>query len=799
LALPFHSDTLVPHGEKDMNATTIRMDTNESVERTNDSLTILFAEVRQPSEAEGQAADPAARERADDLRCEQTAAIDRYNGRIIKMLGNSIVAEFSDMASAVRAAVENQRLAHEKNGQLLPEERASLRIGIHAVSGGQGIDLFGGAVNLAAEITMHAAAEQILISKPVSDAISQESDLPSAWLGSMTMDGRTEEQDIFQVQWAEAPAGIPPRYEVLSQIGAGGMGVVYKVRDLEAGEIVALKILKAGIAADPAMQENLRREVCLSRKVTHKNVCRIHEFNRSQGAAYLSMEFVDGESLLARLQRTGAIPWAEAIVITQQICTGLREAHAQGIVHRDLKPANIMLGRGNGAVKIMDFGIARSFQNTANMTSTMIGTPAYMAPEQVELKRTDARTDIYSLGLVLYEMVTGTAAFGGDTPIAVALKQLKESPKRPREIAAGLPAHAENAILRCLQKDPAKRFASVDELMAALDRRPKVRPAASTWAVFVTDMRTSYVDVSAAAGRWMAKAQGFVRQIDWKGLAANRKAKSIAMGAGVAVALVGISALVVHGSHKTRTVNSVSPATGTAPSSGAPPMTEESATPGYKTQAQIATANSADSAQPISSYSISLTSNSSPTEPALVLPDTASAATKPVQGKPPAKPKAGAKISAPAAASRVPAAQTPSADATEPAAGNLSIASESGATPAEIKPQDSTPQELAALATANAEPVNAAPIGAASDPGGSTALADGAPRYFDVGTFKDSMWADQAVQKLTELGFHAQSVHKTVLWVHSYQVRVGPYSDTKSMTEAGMRLTEQGFKPHVVK
>ena len=207
----------------------------------------------------------------------------------------------------------------------------------------------------------------------------------------------------------------------------GGTGMVYKVRDLETQEIVALKILKPGIAADPAMQENLRREVRLARKVTHKRVCRIHEFSRSNGAAYISMEFVEGETLLSTLRRLGRLPLDQALQIARQICAGLHEAHLHGIVHRDLKPANIMVEPSDD-VKIMDFGIARLSQGNAQMTGTIAGTLAYMAPEQVELKPVGAPADIYALGLVLYEMVTGIPAFAGDTPIAVALNRFASFP-----------------------------------------------------------------------------------------------------------------------------------------------------------------------------------------------------------------------------------------------------------------------------------------------------------------------------------------------------------------------------------
>ena len=220
---------------------------------------------------------------------------------------------------------------------------------------------------------------------------------------------------------------IPSRYQILSEIGSGGSGIVYKVHDLETEEVVALKILKPEIASDPTTRENLRREVCLARKVTHKNVCRIYELNRLNATACISMEFIDGESLHAKLQRVRSFSVREAIDITRQICAGLHEAHHQGIVHRDLKPGNIVVDR-SGNVKIMDFGIARLFQENCQMTRTVVGTPEYMAPEQVELKAVTPQTDIYSLGLVLYEMVTGARAFSGDCAITIAVQHIQQAP-----------------------------------------------------------------------------------------------------------------------------------------------------------------------------------------------------------------------------------------------------------------------------------------------------------------------------------------------------------------------------------
>src|SRR5271155_2621737 len=260
-----------------------------------------------------------------------------------------------------------------------------------------------------------------------------------------------------------ALAALSKRYDILGEAGHGSMGNVYKARDRETGEIVALKLLKPEIASDQTMMERFKNELLFARKITHKNVCRVHEFNRIGGIAYTSMEFVEGESLRSVLNRFGGFPLRKGIDVALQICSGLKEAHAQGIVHRDLKPENVMID-GQGNVKIMDFGIARSMEALTRVTGSMLGTPAYMAPEQVAGKPVDYRTDIYSFGLILYEMFTGAPAFHADTAVAVALKQMREAPPPPHEVDPNIPVAIERAILKCLEKEPAKRFQSLAEL-----------------------------------------------------------------------------------------------------------------------------------------------------------------------------------------------------------------------------------------------------------------------------------------------------------------------------------------------
>jgi hypothetical protein len=265
-----------------------------------------------------------------------------------------------------------------------------------------------------------------------------------------------------------ALAAIGQRYEILGEAGHGSMGNVYKARDRETGEIVALKLLKPEIASDHAMMERFKNELLFARKITHKNVCRMHEFNRVGGVAYTSMEFVEGESLRSVLSRFGGLPQRKAVDLALQICSGLKEAHAQGIVHRDLKPENIMVD-AHGNVKIMDFGIARSMEAMTRMTGSLVGTPQYMAPEQVAGKPVDYRTDIYSLGLILYEMFTGVPAFQADNPVAVALKHMQEEAVPPHQIDPAIPAYIERTILKCLLKEPANRFQSIAQLEQALN------------------------------------------------------------------------------------------------------------------------------------------------------------------------------------------------------------------------------------------------------------------------------------------------------------------------------------------
>lgn len=259
------------------------------------------------------------------------------------------------------------------------------------------------------------------------------------------------------------------RYEIIEELGRGGMGRVYRVEDTKAKEEIALKLIKPEIAADKKTIERFRNELTTARKIAHRNVCRMYDLDEKKGQHYITMEYVPGEDLKSLVRRV-KFDIGTAMKIAEQICGGLSEAHRLGVVHRDLKPSNIMVDK-QGDAKIMDFGIARTVKGKGiTGTGVMIGTPEYMSPEQAEGKDVDQRSDIYSLGVILYEMVTGQLPFEGDTPLAVAMKHKGEPPKNPQELNPQIPDDLSQVILKCLHKEKENRYQSTTDLQSELDR-----------------------------------------------------------------------------------------------------------------------------------------------------------------------------------------------------------------------------------------------------------------------------------------------------------------------------------------
>jgi serine/threonine-protein kinase len=255
------------------------------------------------------------------------------------------------------------------------------------------------------------------------------------------------------------------RYRIVGVVGRGGMGEVYRADDLKLGQAVALKFLPEGLERDPSRLSRLFNEVSTARQVTHPNVCRVHDTGEFEGQHFISMEYVDGEDLRSLLRRIGRLPREKAVQIARQLCAGLAAAHEEGILHRDLKPANVMVD-GRGRVRITDFGLA-GLAARFEGEEVRAGTPSYMAPEQLAGKQVSTRSDVYALGLVLYELFTGKQAYEARSPDE--LRRMQETtPTTPSSFLDGFDPAVERVILRCLEPDPRQRPASALAVAAAL-------------------------------------------------------------------------------------------------------------------------------------------------------------------------------------------------------------------------------------------------------------------------------------------------------------------------------------------
>ncbi len=267
------------------------------------------------------------------------------------------------------------------------------------------------------------------------------------------------------------------RYRIEAMLGQGGMGRVYKAHDNELDRAIALKVLQPELSSDPNAMQRFKQELLLASRISHKNILRIHDLGEADGVKFISMAFVDGPDL-HHLFHSGKMPIDRAQNIAQQLCEALDAAHSEGIIHRDLKPQNVLMGAGDH-VYVSDFGLAKSLESSsAGMTRTgqYLGTPRYMAPEQVEGGQIDKRSDLYALGLILFEMVTGEDAFKGDSTLQIMYRRVKEKPPNPKQLNPELPDYFSRIILRCLERDPAHRYQEARDILSDL-RAGHVTPA----------------------------------------------------------------------------------------------------------------------------------------------------------------------------------------------------------------------------------------------------------------------------------------------------------------------------------
>ena len=260
---------------------------------------------------------------------------------------------------------------------------------------------------------------------------------------------------------------IDGRYRVIKRLGSGGMADVYCAQDQQLGRQVAVKLLYRHFAEDEQFVERFRREASSAAGLQHPNIVGIYDRGEWNGTYYIAMEYIEGRTLKDVIRERGPAPPEAAVDIVLQILRAARFAHQRGIVHRDIKPHNVLID-DDGRVKVTDFGIARAGASDMTETGLIMGTSQYLSPEQAQGKPVDARSDLYSIGIVLYEMLTGRVPFDAESPVAVALKQVSEAPVPPRQLNPEIPPSLDAVVLRALAKDPARRFADADEFIAAL-------------------------------------------------------------------------------------------------------------------------------------------------------------------------------------------------------------------------------------------------------------------------------------------------------------------------------------------
>src|SRR5262245_23960761 len=303
---------------------------------------------------------------------------------------------------------------------------------------------------------------------PISDLIGTVTDeLPQGWSEPLPV----ENQEMFARSQQTLQLGVvlSGRYEILQLLGQGGMGAVYKAKDYELDRAVALKVIQPELAKHPGILRRFKQELILARQVTHKNVIRIFDLGEAEGMKFITMEYVEGQDLKALLDQRHKFAPDEAITVIEQVCYALDAAHSEGVVHRDLKPQNIMVDK-QGKVSVMDFGIARSVEASGlTQTGALIGTPGYMSPEQAKGEKLDARSDLFSLGIIFYELLTGQVPFQAQTTVASLLKRITDRAVPPVELDHSLPQYLSDVVAKCLEVDPQHRYQGALEIIQDLE------------------------------------------------------------------------------------------------------------------------------------------------------------------------------------------------------------------------------------------------------------------------------------------------------------------------------------------
>ncbi len=441
---------------------------------------------------------------AADLEAVSSAVTSR-RGQIEAIAGHRVLARFEGEGRGLRAMAAAAQILGDKDDPETQENAPAIamaagRVVSGPVSVGDHLErtLVGLPVQMLDSLLREATPGELVLSRDVHKELREPFEQAGYRLAERR--GILSPQPLYTVtgtmamrltsvrgtggeRETVAPGGAPPRsgiapgarkgqrFEVLSVLGAGGMGIVYKARDRELDDLVALKMMRRELWGDRAQIERLKSELKLARKITHPNVLRTHDFGEIDGIPYISMEYVRGVTLRYLLDQTSRLPYSAGLRLAKQLCAGLGAAHAVGVLHRDIKPENLIL-EPTGNAKLMDFGIARPVHRLEpgqTQAGFIVGTPQYLSPEQLQGHEADTRADIYSCGMVFYEVFTGALPFTGKTAVELALKHLQEQPAPPRQHWPEMPVRLEEIILRCLKKDPDERYRSVEELSRDLE------------------------------------------------------------------------------------------------------------------------------------------------------------------------------------------------------------------------------------------------------------------------------------------------------------------------------------------
>ena len=341
-----------------------------------------------------------------------------------------------------------------------------------------------------------------LIDIPSHDA----TDAPTMVEGILSSSAQSSSSEFQATQLVLQPGTLlAQRYEIQQMLGEGGMGAVYKARDRELNRLVALKVIRPEFAGNQSIIQRFKQELILARQVTHKNVIRIYDMGESEGMKFITMEYVDGEDLRALIRQHGKLAPEEAVEIMQQVCRALEAAHSEGVIHRDLKPQNVMRDK-QGRIIVMDFGLARSLElDGMTQTGALIGTMEYMSPEQAMGKELDQRSDLFTLGLIFYELLTGNLPFKAETAIASLLRRTRERAVPISQLNREVPQVLSNIVSKCLERDPKQRYQNVQEILNDLDAwKQNRRVSVSSADVMIARMREVPWTRAALAGLILA-------------------------------------------------------------------------------------------------------------------------------------------------------------------------------------------------------------------------------------------------------------------------------------------------------